>query len=103
MMTDESVVEWALGWVRDNTDEDPALRERFAEGLRQELAQRRAELASSIAKEREVCATLVAQHREFGRLRAALEAYKADLKLAHASLKSVDFIAEQLARGVKGA
>lgn len=42
MMTDESVIEWAMGWVRDNTPEDPTFRERFAAGLRSELASREA-------------------------------------------------------------
>jgi hypothetical protein len=40
MMTDESVIEWALGWLRDNPPDDPTFRERFAAGLRRELAAR---------------------------------------------------------------
>jgi hypothetical protein len=50
MMTDESVVEWASGWLRDNTSEDPTFRQRFADGLRSELAARRvAERAEIVA------------------------------------------------------
>ena len=44
MMTDESVLEWASGWLRDNTPEDPTFRQRFAAGLRAELAARQAQV-----------------------------------------------------------
>ena len=36
-MTDESVIEWASGWLRDNTPEDPTFRRRFLDGLALEL------------------------------------------------------------------
>lgn len=41
MLTDESVVEWASGWLRDNTPEDPTFRQRFLDGLAEELKGRR--------------------------------------------------------------
>ncbi len=41
MMTDDSVVEWASGWLRDNTPEDPTFRQRFKDALASELKARR--------------------------------------------------------------
>lgn len=40
MMTDESVLEWASGWLRDSPPEDPTFRERFLQGLARELRSR---------------------------------------------------------------
>jgi hypothetical protein len=42
MMTDESVLEWSRGWLRDNTPEDPGFRQRFIDALAEELKERRA-------------------------------------------------------------
>lgn len=39
-MTDESVIEWASGWLRENTLEDPTFRQRFLDGLATELRSR---------------------------------------------------------------
>jgi hypothetical protein len=36
-MEDESAIDWASGWVRDNTPEDPTFRQRFIDGLTEEL------------------------------------------------------------------
>ena len=43
MLTDESVLEWAKGWLLPNTPEDPTFRQRFLDGLAEELKGRRAE------------------------------------------------------------
>ena len=40
MMTDESLLEWASGWLRENTPEDPTFRGRFLDGLALELLRR---------------------------------------------------------------
>ncbi len=39
-MTDESVLEWASGWLRDNPPDDPTFRQRFLDGLQEELSAR---------------------------------------------------------------
>jgi hypothetical protein len=39
-MTDESVIEWASGWIRANTPSDPTFRQRFLDGLASELRER---------------------------------------------------------------
>jgi hypothetical protein len=36
-MTDESVLEWAKGWLRENAPEDPTFQQRFLDGLEEEL------------------------------------------------------------------
>ena len=41
MLTDESVLEWANGWLLPNTPEDPTFRQRFLDGLAEELKGRR--------------------------------------------------------------
>ena len=41
MMTDESVLEWARGWLRDNPPDDPTFQQRFIDGLSHELKVRR--------------------------------------------------------------
>ena len=41
MLTDESVLEWAKGWVLPNTTDDPTFRQRFIDGLAEELRLRR--------------------------------------------------------------
>lgn len=43
MLTDESVLEWASGWIGNNTLNDPTYRQRFLDGLLEELKARRAE------------------------------------------------------------
>jgi len=45
-MTDESVIEWARGWLQQNTPDDPTFRQRFLESLASELKQRRDALVS---------------------------------------------------------
>jgi hypothetical protein len=40
-MTDDSLLEWASGWLRANSDEDPTFRQRFKDALRWELEERR--------------------------------------------------------------
>lgn len=37
MMTDESLLEWARGWLKDDTVEDPTFRERFLTALGVEM------------------------------------------------------------------
>ena len=49
VMTDESVIEWASGWLRDDTTEDPTFRQRFLDGLASELRVRRMALVSANA------------------------------------------------------
>ena len=44
MMTDETVINWAAGWVSDET---PGYRDLFLGGLRSELEQRAAAMASA--------------------------------------------------------
>ena len=39
-MNDESVIEWARGWLRADTPEDPTFRQRFLDGLQEELSAR---------------------------------------------------------------
>jgi len=46
MMTDESVIEWARGWLRENPPDDPTFRERFEDDLRENLRGRREEIGS---------------------------------------------------------
>jgi hypothetical protein len=48
MMTDESVLVWASGWLRENTSEDPSFRQRFIDGLANELTARRADECAHI-------------------------------------------------------
>ena len=42
MLTDESVLEWAKGWLLPNPPDDPTFRQRFLDGLAEELKARRA-------------------------------------------------------------
>ena len=56
MMTDESVVEWATGWLATNPTGDPTFRQRFIDGLTAELqarAEERAALVKTLDKVRE--------------------------------------------------
>ena len=43
MMTDNSLLEWATGWLRENTSGDPNFRDRFVAALGVELRARRIE------------------------------------------------------------
>lgn len=42
-MTDDSILAWASGWLRDNPPGDPTFRQRFIDGLGLELKERRTE------------------------------------------------------------
>lgn len=39
-MTKESILEWASGWLREDTADDPTFRQRFLDGLEEELSAR---------------------------------------------------------------
>jgi hypothetical protein len=41
MMTDDSVLEWALGWLRESPPDDPTFRQRFLDALSMEMTARR--------------------------------------------------------------
>lgn len=43
MMTDDSVLEWVSGWLRENPPADPTFRQRLLDGLGVELRARRHE------------------------------------------------------------
>ena len=47
-MTDESLLEWVRGWLKDDTAEDPTFRERFLTALGVELRLRRAERRAAL-------------------------------------------------------
>jgi hypothetical protein len=48
MMTDASVVEWAAGWLREDTLDDPTFRQRFLDALASELKGRREHLSAAV-------------------------------------------------------
>jgi hypothetical protein len=50
MMTDASLIEWARGWLREPTPEDPNFKERFEVTLAEELRFRAARPSGDLVK-----------------------------------------------------